>query len=168
MRFEIEDHPRWDEEKKRLLLETHSYIFPVEEMKLGDPLPQIWGRLVDDNDSVRGFMYITSREEDEGGDGGEAEDEISLVIDPSVQSNGFGRILLEKAEEHLRSKGNLLATVRVQPSNPRAFELIDWFYRKDYICYWPGVSNNEPKSVEFAKNIVGRQQDVTLKKNLSQ
>jgi len=167
LRFEIEEQPVWDEEKRRLLLETYNYSFPVEKMELGAPLPQIWGCLIDDDDSVLGFMYITSWKENEGGDGGEAEDEISLVVDSSVQTRGFGSVLLEKAEEYLRSKDILLATVRVQPSNPRAYELIDWFYRKDYICYWPGFNGNEPKNLEFAKKTVGRQ-DVTLKKNLSQ
>jgi GNAT superfamily N-acetyltransferase len=152
-----EEHSVWDTEKEIIFAEVSDGTFDnLNNLELGSQLNQEWWKLIDDNERVLGFGWINY----ENGDF-----EISLVVDTNHQGEGLGSFIIEKLEAIALEKGFNEVVAIVKKTNPNSEEMIDWLYKKSYVAYWLGLEGFEPKSQEFAINVV-KKTDIKLIKNI--
>ncbi|MFE4354013.1 GNAT family N-acetyltransferase [Peribacillus butanolivorans] len=157
MKLIKEENPIWDIEKENIVGKVEGGTFNLDNLEVGTQLHQEWWKLIDDNDRVLGFGWINY----ENGDF-----EISLAVHKDYQGSGSGSIIIEGLESIAKEKGFNKTVAIVKKTNPNSLKMIKWLYQKKYMAYWMGLEGMEPKSQEFAINIV-QKMDIELIKELT-
>ncbi|WP_378152640.1 GNAT family N-acetyltransferase [Chungangia koreensis] len=153
MKLIKDENPMWDDNKKTIVEEGP---FNLKNPEIGSPLEEEWWKLIDMDQNVLGYGWITMENNDF---------EISVAIHKNHQELGLGTYILGELEQIAKNRGFKATVSVVRKKNDNSESIINWLCRKNYISHWLGIKGMEPKSKEFAINVV-KKSDITLIKNL--
>jgi GNAT superfamily N-acetyltransferase len=152
----IKDEKFWDIEKETIFDKIEKGTFEFCNLEIGITLDQDWWKLVDYNERVLGFGWINYEQGDF---------EISLAVNEDSKGIGLGSFIVKELERIAKEQGFNETVAIIKQSNPNSSKIVEWFYKKGYAVYIPGLEGMERKTEELATNMVKRM-DVHLIKTI--
>jgi len=125
----VEDTPRWDDDKERIVAGAPRGAFELRGIRVGDLAPGEWFR-VEDGGAVVGYGWMDST-------WGDAE--ILLAVDGAARGSGVGTFIVDQLEREAAARGLNYLCNAVRPSHPERERVTRWLLARRFEPSGDGV-----------------------------